>query len=108
MNTLNSFTQKQKTGSVKLEPRFHSAISAGLRGVSPKRIRVLRASLAAAAAAAAAAAVARGGTAEKSARLRRTGKGSACALRTPSEPKKLTCDHLGPHLKFESAFVSVS
>ena len=58
MNTLNSFTQKQKTGSVKLEPRFHSAISAGLRGVSPKRIRVLRASLAAAAAAAAAAAVA--------------------------------------------------
>ena len=64
MNTLNSFTQKQKTGSVKLEPRFHSAISAGLRGVSPKRIRVLRASLAAAAAAAA---VARGGTAEKSA-----------------------------------------
>ena len=58
MNTLNSFTQKQKTGSVKLEPRFHSAISAGLRGVSPKRIRVLRASLAAAAAAAA---VARGG-----------------------------------------------
>jgi ribosomal protein L12E/L44/L45/RPP1/RPP2 len=61
MNTLNSVTQKQKTGSVKLEPRFHSAISAGLRGVSPKRIRVLRASLAAAAAAAAAAAVARGG-----------------------------------------------
>ena len=60
MNTLNSVTQKQKTGSVKLEPRFHSAISAGLRGVSPKRIRVLRASLAAAAAAAAAA-VARGG-----------------------------------------------
>ena len=58
MNTLNSFTQKQKTGSVKLEPRFHSAISAGLRGVSPSRIRVLRASLAAAAAAAA---VARGG-----------------------------------------------
>ena len=58
MNTLNSFTQKQKTGSVKLEPRFHSAISAGLRGVSPKRIRVLRASLAAAAAAAV---VARGG-----------------------------------------------
>jgi ribosomal protein L12E/L44/L45/RPP1/RPP2 len=55
---------------VKLEPRFHSAISAGLRGVSPKRIRVLRASLAAAAAAAAAAAVAAargGGTAEKSA-----------------------------------------
>ena len=57
MNTLNSFTQKQKTGSVKLEPRFHSALSAGLRGVSPKRIRVLRASIAAAAAAA----VARGG-----------------------------------------------
>jgi hypothetical protein len=107
MNTLNSFTQKQKTGSVKLEPRFHSAISAGLRGVSPKRIRVLRASLAAAAAAAVAA-VAGGGTAEKSARLRRTEKGSICALRTPSEPKKLTCDLLGPaHLKFESAFVSV-
>ena len=62
MNTLNSFTQKQKTGSVKLEPRFHSAISAGLRGVSPKRIRVLRASLAAAAVAAVAA---RGGTAER-------------------------------------------
>ena len=67
MNTLNSFTQKQKTGSVKLEPRFHSAISAGLRGVSPKRIRVLRASLAAAAAAAAAA-VARGGGPRKRAR----------------------------------------
>jgi uncharacterized membrane protein len=27
MNTLNSFTQKQKTGSVKFEPRCHSAMS---------------------------------------------------------------------------------
>jgi hypothetical protein len=55
-NTLNSCAQKQKSGTVKFEPRVHSAISAGLRGVSPCRIRVLRASLAAAAAAARAAA----------------------------------------------------
>ena len=41
-------------GVVKFEPRFHSAISAGLRGVRPRRSRVLLASLAAAAAAAAA------------------------------------------------------
>ena len=80
-------------------------VTIGCGGFHRSVFAFLRASLAAAAAAAA---VARGGTAEKSARLRRTGKGSACALRTPSEPKKLTCDHLGPHLKFESAFVSVS
>jgi hypothetical protein len=55
-NTLNSCTQKQKSGAVKFEPWVHSAISAGLRGVSPCRIRVLRASLGAAAAAARAAA----------------------------------------------------
>ncbi len=41
-STLNSFTQKQRTGTVKFEPKVHSAISASLR--------VLRASLAAAAA----------------------------------------------------------
>ena len=50
-NTLNSFTQKQKSGTVKLEPRVHSAIFSGLRGGSPCRIRVLRVSLAAVAAA---------------------------------------------------------
>ena len=43
-------------GVVKFEPRFHSAISAGLRGVRPRRSRVLLASLSAAAAAATAAA----------------------------------------------------
>jgi hypothetical protein len=52
----NSFQPGPCFGSVKFEPRHHSAISAGLRGVSPCRIRVLCASLAAAAAAARAAA----------------------------------------------------
>ena len=54
--SLISFLPGPCFGWVKFEPWFHSAISAGLRGVSPKRIRVLRASLAAAAAAARAAA----------------------------------------------------
>ena len=55
-NSLISFLPGPCFGWVKFEPWFHSAITAGLRGVSPKRIRVLRASLAAAAAAARAAA----------------------------------------------------
>jgi hypothetical protein len=52
----NSFLPGPCFGLVKFEPWFHSAISAGSRGVSPRRIRVLRASLGAAAAAARAAA----------------------------------------------------
>ena len=48
--------KSKKAARFKFEPRAHSAIFSGLRGVSPCRIRVLRASLAAAAAAARAAA----------------------------------------------------
>ena len=53
-NTLNFLHARPLFGPVKFEPWFHSAISAGLRGVRPRRSRVLLASLAAAAAVAAA------------------------------------------------------